>query len=157
MDNSPIAKTLGRLPSGLFVLTVHHQGQETGMLASWVMQAGFDPPMVSVAVRKGRYVAKWIDAGAPFALNLLSEGDKATLRHFARGFEPGEPAFDGVEILRTSRGVPVLPATVGYLECKMASRVDSGDHCIFLAQVSNGSCAEKLRPMVHIRNNGLRY
>ena len=29
---------LGRIPSGLFVLTLRHGGRETGMLASWVQQ-----------------------------------------------------------------------------------------------------------------------
>ncbi|MBI3469346.1 MAG: flavin reductase family protein, partial [Planctomycetes bacterium] len=36
----PIGPILGRLPSGVFILTARDGTDETGMLASWVMQAG---------------------------------------------------------------------------------------------------------------------
>ena len=51
-----LAAALGRIPSGLFVLTATSGGAETGMLASWVQQCSFDPPQVTVAVNKERDV-----------------------------------------------------------------------------------------------------
>ena len=84
---------LGRVPSGIFILTVGSGDQATGMLASWVMQAGFEPAMVSVAIKQGRYVNDWITAGQPFVLNLVGEDSGHFLKHFGRGFEPGEAAF----------------------------------------------------------------
>jgi hypothetical protein len=54
------ARALGRIPSGLFILTARFEDQSTGMLASWVQQVSFDPPLVSVAVKKGRFVANWL-------------------------------------------------------------------------------------------------
>ena len=48
-----IGAVLGRVPSGVFILTASDgQGKETGMLASWVQQAGFDPPCDTVAVNQ---------------------------------------------------------------------------------------------------------
>ena len=73
-----------------------HGGRSTGMLASWVQQAGFDPPMLTVAVRRDRYVADWIAASGRFTLNQVAAGDKPLLKHFGRGFGPDEAAFDGV-------------------------------------------------------------
>src|SRR6476646_2144 len=95
---SPPMTLLGRIPSGIYILTARHAEQETGMLASWVMQAGFDPPMVSVAVRQGRYVGQWLTAGSPFVLNVVAQGQKSLLSHFGRGFELGQPAFEGLRI-----------------------------------------------------------
>ena len=157
MTDSPVAQALGRLPSGLFILTIRHDEQETGMLSSWVMQAGFEPPAVSVAVRHGRYVADWLMAGASFVLNLLPEREKSMLRHFARGFEPGEPAFEGVPIERSSKGVPILRGMLGHLECTPTRHVDSADHHVFIANVTGGHFSDGHRPMVHIRHSGLRY
>ncbi len=148
---------LGRVPSGIFILTVRHGEQETGMLASWVMQAGFEPPMVTVAVKQGRYVADWLDAGAVFALNVVAEDDKQLLKHFGRGFEPGQPAFEGIAVSRTERGTPVLDVAVGHLECVATGHVDSGDHRVFLARVEAGALANEARPMVHVRKSGLHY
>ena len=51
-DTKSLDPVLGRVPSGIFILTVGTGDRATGMLASWVMQAGFEPPMVTVAVKQ---------------------------------------------------------------------------------------------------------
>lgn len=162
MTHSALAAVLGRIPSGIFILTAREstvpQSRETGMLASWVMQAGFEPPMVTVAVGKKRYLADWLSNGEPFALNLVGHEQNSLLKHFGKGFEPGVPAFEGLEISRSPAGLPVLSGSLGYLECKPLSHVDSGDHRIMLAEVlSSELFDEETRPMVHLRKNGLHY
>ncbi len=148
---------MGRVTSGIYILTIGQGDRATGMLASWVMQAGFEPPMVTVAVRKGRYVAEWLAAGEPFVLNVVGEAQKHLLRHFGKGFEPGEPAFEGVETRIADNGVPALADSLGYLQCEPVSHVDSGDHHIFLAKVTAGAMLSDASPMVHIRKTGAHY
>jgi flavin reductase (DIM6/NTAB) family NADH-FMN oxidoreductase RutF len=157
MSASQLEAVLGRVPSGLFVLTIAHEAGESGMLASWVMQAGFQPPMLTVAVKQGRYVSDWLTTRAPFVLNLLRDDQKSLLSHFGRGFEPGEAAFTGLNIHHTADRVPVLSDSLGYLECRPKSHVDSGDHRIFLAEIVAGHLASEGQPYVHIRKNGMRY
>ena len=55
---------LGRVPSGLFILTARVGDRETGMLASWVQQCSFDPPQVSAAFARDRWVLDWLTDGA---------------------------------------------------------------------------------------------
>ena len=148
---------LGRVPSGIFILTVGSGERATGMLASFVMQGGFEPPMVSVAVKLGRYVCDWITEGQPFVLNVVGEGQSKFLKHFSKGFEPGAPAFEGLSISHCPRGVPILNDAVGHLECEPVSHVDSGDHRVFLARVVRGKLLRDLPPMVHIRSSGAKY
>jgi flavin reductase (DIM6/NTAB) family NADH-FMN oxidoreductase RutF len=154
----PFDPVLGRVPSGIYILTIGAGERATGILTSWVMQAGFEPPMVSVAVRHGRYVGEWITAGQPFVLNLIGEENTELRKHFSRGFEPGQPAFDGLAISHCPRGVPVLNDAIGYLECEPVRHVDSGDHRIFLANVVRGKLNNaSARPVVHIRKSGGSY
>src|SRR5918999_987649 len=47
-----VGKALGRVPSGVFILTAAHNGESAAMMASWVQQAAFDPPAVSIAMAK---------------------------------------------------------------------------------------------------------
>jgi flavin reductase (DIM6/NTAB) family NADH-FMN oxidoreductase RutF len=149
---------LARVPSGIFILTVGTGARATGMLSSWVMQAGFEPPMISVAVKQGRYVGDWITAGEPFVLNLVGESQSHFLKHFGKGFQPGEPAFEGLATMHCARGVPILKEAVGYLECEPAGHVDSGDHRVFLAKVVRGKLHDAdAEPMVHIRKSGKNY
>jgi flavin reductase (DIM6/NTAB) family NADH-FMN oxidoreductase RutF len=149
---------LGRVPSGVFILTIGTGTRATGMLASWVMQAAFEPPMVSVAVKQGRYVCEWLTAGEPFVLNLVGESQKQFLKHFGKGFKPGEPAFEGLEVTHCARGVPILKEAIGHIECEPAGHVDSSDHRIFLAKVVRGKMNDgDGKPMVHIRTSGTKY
>lgn len=149
---------LGRVPSGIFILTIGRDERATGMLASWVMQAGFEPPCVTVAVKRGRYVAEWLAAGEPFVLNVVGEKQSQLLKHFGKGFEPSEAAFDGLDVEVAGNGVPALVGVVGRLECLPVSHVDSGDHLIFLATVTGGALTStELSPMVHIRKSGGNY
>jgi flavin reductase (DIM6/NTAB) family NADH-FMN oxidoreductase RutF len=158
MTKKAFNPVLGRVPSGIFILTVGVGARATGMLSSWVMQAGFDPPMISVAVRLGRYVCDWITAGQPFVLNLVGESQSDLLKHFGKGFEPGAPAFDGLAITHCARGVPVLKDALGHLECEPVRHVDSGDHRIFLANVVRGKLNHAdAQPMVHVRKSGTNY
>ncbi len=148
---------LGRVPSGIFVLTIGTGERATGMLASWVMQSGFEPPMVSVAVKQGRYICDWINEGQPFVLNLVGEGQNQFLKHFAKGFEPGAAAFEGIATENCRTGVPMLSDAIGHLECEPAGYVDSGDHRVFLARVVRGALVGDGKPMVHVRKSGARY
>lgn len=157
MPDNPIAPILGRIPSGIFILTALHESQETGMLSSWVQQAGFDPPMVSVALRLDRFVTRWLTNEAPFVLNVIRADQTHLLKHFGKGFEPGEDAFAGLDLERDSRGVPVLADSLGHLECEVTTFADSGDHRVFLAQVIGGRFSGDGQPLVHIRKNGTHY
>ncbi|MDA7978413.1 MAG: flavin reductase family protein [Pirellulales bacterium] len=151
------AAALGRLPSGIFVLTAKSGADETGMLASWVQQAGFEPPMVTVAIKLGRYVGDWLEQGEEFILNALPEKSHL-MKHFGRGFEPGEPAFTGVNIDRArENGPPILTEALAYLVCRGSKAIDSGDHRIYLAEVTGGATLRDEKPAVHIRKNGLHY
>jgi flavin reductase (DIM6/NTAB) family NADH-FMN oxidoreductase RutF len=150
-------ETLGRLPSGLFVLTVRQGLLETGMLASWVMQAGFDPPALTVAIRQERYVRTWITEGCPFVLNMLAPGQRALVRRFSRGFPPGGHSFSDIQVDRTESGIAILRESIGYLECQPDGHIDSGDHRVFLARVIGGKLFGSEAPVVHIRKSGLHY
>lgn len=157
MSLTALEQALGAVPSGIYILTIGTGSRATGMLASWVMQAGFDPPTITVAVNQSRYVTEWLTAGEPFNLNLVGEGQTALLKHFGRGFEPESPAFEGLECKPCKRGVPILSGAIGHLECEPTCHVDSADHRIFVARVVRGKLQAEAKPMVHIRKSGKRY
>jgi flavin reductase (DIM6/NTAB) family NADH-FMN oxidoreductase RutF len=156
-DEDSLAAALGRVPSGLFVLTARDGDRETGMLSSWVQQCSFDPPQVSVAVRKGRDILDWLAEGRPFVVNVIPEGGKALVAHFGNGFEPGEPAFEGLQVCRERETPPVLLASLAYLECRVVAHLDAGDHVLVIGRVVAGAVLHDGKPTVHVRKNGLKY
>ncbi len=160
MTNSSeaIGEALGRVPSGIFILTVGYEGRSTGMLASWVQQAGFDPPMVTVAVRRDRFVGEWIEKSGRFALNQVAAGQKHLLKHFGRGFDPGDSAFEGVDLRGHFHESPLLSSALCSLGAEMAGHIDGGDHRIYLGRIVAGERFDPQgEPMVHLRKTGLHY
>jgi flavin reductase (DIM6/NTAB) family NADH-FMN oxidoreductase RutF len=156
-----IGPVLGRTPSGVFILTASDgDGQETGMLASWVQQASFDPPAVTVAVNSKRYINDWLQKSPQIALNLVGESQSVFLKHFGRGFEPDQPAFEGLKTGKAANGATVLDDALGYLAGEVTAKMEAGDHVIYQVQITAASSGDKLeseKPMVHIRKNGFNY
>jgi flavin reductase (DIM6/NTAB) family NADH-FMN oxidoreductase RutF len=148
---------LGRVPSGLFVLTVRRGEAETGMLASWVQQCAFDPPHISVALRRGRPILDWLDEGSAFTLNILDQSQTDMVAHFGRGFELNQPAFTELELIRPLGSAPILVEAVAYIECKVAGRWTVADHEVYLGQVVGGRVLSEGQPMVHVRKSGAHY
>ncbi|MEO0531423.1 MAG: flavin reductase family protein [Planctomycetota bacterium] len=156
-ESTGLYPALGRLPSGISILTIGSGDTATGMLVSWVQQAAFEPPMITLTVKKGRPVSDRLDAGEPFVLNVVGEGDKQFLKHFGKGFEPGEPAFEGIELAETAIGVPALAGAIAHLECRAEGGVDAADHRVLVAHVTGGTLLSETKPMVHLRKRGDHY
>ena len=153
----PWTKALGRVSSGMYVLSLKHGDDETGMLASWVVQAAFTPPMVTAAIGNERPVKAWLTPGAKVVLNVLAENDKAPLVHFAKGFAPGDKAFEGIEVKRDLADAPVLACAIAWMECEIAGHVEAGDHTVYAMKVIKGDLLSDKEPALHVRHTGLHY
>lgn len=152
-----LAAALGRIPSGLFVVTARSGEAETGMLGSWVQQCSFDPPQLTVALRRDRDVNAWLTPGTAFTVNILDDGQTDMVAHFGRGFALGEPAFTGLEVERPGGAPPVLSEALAYLECRVEGRFPAGDHELLVGRVVAGRVLGDGKPMVHVRKSGLHY
>ncbi|MCE9531753.1 MAG: flavin reductase family protein [Planctomycetes bacterium] len=156
-EQKSLAAALGRIPSGLFILTFRHGRDETAMLASWVQQCSFEPPQIVIAMNAKRFVLDWLVDGAPITVNILGEGQKEIMSHFGKGFEPGQAAFDGIDVERHGKSAVFLPAAHAVLDCRVSSRAPAGDHILIVAQVVAGRVQNEGRPGVHVRRSGLHY
>lgn len=150
-----IGAAIGRLPSGCHILTVARRGQSTGVLVSWVQQAAFDPPSISVCLRRGRPVQVLLEESGRFLLNVLGENVTEMMRHFGRGFSLEEDAFRGLDVFATPFG-PGLGRCAAQLGCELSGSLPVGDHVLYVARVAAGA-ADGQNPYVHLRRNGLSY
>jgi flavin reductase (DIM6/NTAB) family NADH-FMN oxidoreductase RutF len=151
------AAALGKIPSGLFILTVADDPEPTGLLVSWVQQCSFDPPQITVAIRPERHVSTLLTNETSFVLNQLASGQKNLLSHFGKGFNRGEPAFAGIATRSNADGVPIIGEALGYLDCFVVGRVSAGDHDLIIGQIDGGQLLTEGHAYVHFRRNGLNY
>lgn len=153
-----VGSALAQIPQGLFILTARHEDRRTGMLASWVQQVSFEPPMVSVAVAKGRAIMPLISESRYFCLCQIPTSEKILLRKFAAGVDVGDDPFLGFELTHpTVPGLPILTNSLSFLECEVACHVDvEGDHDLFVGLVKAGGYNGG-EPVVHLRTDGFKY
>lgn len=153
-----IGKALGRIPSGVYVLTARNGGSTSAMLASWVQQAAFDPPAVSVALAKDRPIANIIRASHRYALSILPQDDTSLMKKYARGIAADADPFEGVKTKSSPCGIPVLADALGYLELRLLDICDFGaDHELFMGEVLEGEIFRDGSAFAHQRGNGFHY
>ena len=156
-DRKELGAALGKVSSGMFIVTAADDDARTGILASWVQQASFEPPMITVAVKKGRKIEEFLKEDAPFAVNVIGETGKRLIQRFVKGVEPDQDLFEGLEVSKGESGAPVVDEALAYLECKVRGTLDAGDHTVYTGEVISGKLLSDGPPRVHVRESGLHY
>ena len=159
----PTLQALGRVLGSLCVLTASKGKDENNvkgaMLASWVSQASFSPPGLSISVAKDRSVESLLQKGDSFALNILSEKDfREPLKRFTKPFSPGEDRFEGLDIELTPNDQVIIPESLAWLDASVKDRMECGDHWVIYAEVLHGNILKSdSLTAVHHRKSGANY
>lgn len=151
-----IGEAIGRIPSGCSILTVEYDGRSTGVLVSWVQQAAFEPPTVTVCLKHGRAVVELIEGSQRFLLNVIGKDPSAMFKHFGRGYSLEADAFAGLATRATDFG-PLIESCIAHLGCEVSNKVPVGDHDLYVAEVVAAESKEGEESYTHLRRNGLTY
>ncbi|MEH2400537.1 diflavin flavoprotein [Nostoc sp.] len=157
--NTELEKALGRISTGLYIITAKKGEIQSAMLASWVTQASLEPLGVAIAVSKDRAIESLMHVGDRFVLNVLEEAKyQGLMKHFLKRFAPGADRFAGVKTYPANNESPVLAEALAYMECEITSRMDCGDHWVIYSTVQTGRVA-KLNALTaaHHRKIGNHY
>ena len=161
--SNPAVLALGRVVGSLCVLTTRKGSGESqlsgAMVASWVSQASFTPPGLTVAVAKDRAVEALLHVGDSFALNVLASGrESGPMKQFLQPFAPGADRFAGLDLEESPGGQPILPDALAWLDCSVKQRMECGDHWLIYAQVGSGALLDgEATTAVHQRRSGANY
>jgi flavin reductase (DIM6/NTAB) family NADH-FMN oxidoreductase RutF len=156
---SPLARALGRVPTGLYVVTTTAEdGAPLGFVGSFVVQVGFDPPSVCVAVGHGRAPLAAMRATKRFALSILDAHSAKAMGAFFKRYEGEDTPFDHVAHAPASGdGPPVLTEALAWLDCRVTGEHELADHVVVFGAVTAGGQTREGDPSVHLRKNGLGY
>lgn len=149
IHSTTFKNTMSRFASGVTVITTHHQGELHGMTASSFCSVSLDPPLVLVCVARHLYSHQLIEKSGVFAVNLLAANQLDWGMRFA-GMNPEiEDRFAGIEFKAAVTDSPVLPGTLGWVDCKLRHAYDGGDHTIFVGEVVAGETSQDDDPLLY--------
>ena len=156
-EGSPLARALGRIPSGLFVVSTLRDGKPVGFLGSFVMQMGFAPPTVCVGVGKSRPQLEDMRRSGRFALSILDSPSRSLMSAFLRKLPAGASPFDGLSVRSAGSGSPVLTEALAWVDCRITGEYETPDHVTVFGEVVEGEILREGPPSMHVRKNGLDY
>jgi flavorubredoxin/flavin reductase (DIM6/NTAB) family NADH-FMN oxidoreductase RutF len=154
-----VEQAVGRIVGSLSIVTTQQEDVSSAMLASWVSQATFSPPGLTVAVAKDRAIESLLHSGGKFVLNILEQGKHIPImKQFLKPFAPGENRFSGVNMETANNGCPILTDGLAYLECTVNNRMECGDHWLIYATIDSGKVFNSTGvTAIHHRKSGSHY
>ncbi|MBI3398823.1 MAG: flavin reductase [Deltaproteobacteria bacterium] len=146
-----ISEALHRITHGVYVISTKHGKKVNAMTAAWVARASFVPPLVTVAIGKMRYSHDLIQDGGVFAINILGRDAISTGKHFGLTTGSKVDKFSDVSYDIKATGSPILKDAIAWLDCKVVSHHDAGDHTLFIGEVLDGGVLKDEEPIVYKR------
>ncbi|WP_300465359.1 flavin reductase family protein [Desulfobacula sp.] len=143
----------GHMTYGIYVLTARFDDTINGMIASWVTQVSYDPPMIMVAVHPNRYSHGLIEKSHAFALHVLDCSQKEMLKRF-KGPDPAQK-FSGIPWDTGKTGAPILKNCMAWFELKVKERHDPGNHTLFIGEVINSGTKIPGTPLCTLDYDGM--
>jgi flavin reductase len=130
-------RAMGSFATGVTIITVDLDGEVHGMTANAFASVSLDPPLVLVCVDHAARTHAHLHARKRFGINVLAVDQRAVSEYYAQTVEEqvGQQAVARFD--RTIHGTPVLQGALTYLECRLQSAHDAGDHTIFIAEVED--------------------
>lgn len=114
------------------VTTTDAQGKPLGFTANSFASVSLDPPLLLVQIAKTSANYPTFASASGFAVNILSEGQKAISTTFAR---PVPDRFAGLDWQPGPQGAPILPDVAAWFDCTLHQMVEAGDHAILIGRV----------------------
>jgi flavin reductase (DIM6/NTAB) family NADH-FMN oxidoreductase RutF len=132
-------KAMGCFATGVTIITLDLDGEVHGMTANAFASVSLDPMLVLVCVDQSARTHDHLHAKKRFGINILGEHQRVISEYYARPVRAHEHAEEeaGARFDRTAQGTPILNGALAYLECRLKSAEDAGDHTIFIAEVED--------------------
>lgn len=174
MDNTAnatdLTTVLEKMTNGLYIVTtrkkaINMETRNEDYLAAgtvaWATQSSFEPPMVTIALRKDSDLAETVAKSYQFSLHILGLDQKDMAKDFAEDskIDRVHQKINGYDFHNgLSTNLPVINGTIGYLECDLKEIYkNEGDHILFTGEVIGGEIHNEEAQPLHEWRTGMRY
>ena len=151
MDEN-ILKNMARLTYGIYVLTTRFEDTVNGMIASWVSQVSYEPPLILAAVHPNRFSHELLQQSGHFVLHILAREQKDLLGRFK--CPDLNKKFQSLRWKEGLTGCPVLDDCIGYLECRIVRHLAPGNHSLFIGEVMSARFNAEDTPLCTLDYDG---
>jgi 3-hydroxy-9,10-secoandrosta-1,3,5(10)-triene-9,17-dione monooxygenase reductase component len=145
---------MGHFATGVTIVAAVTDDGPTGFTCQSFAALSLDPPLILIC--PGKTSTSWpkIEAAGHFCVNMLAQDQEELCRTFATS---GADKFSGVGWTPgPSTGAPVLTGALAWVECRLESTLDGGDHVIAVGRVLELTVADG-KPLLFYRGGYGRF
>lgn len=153
-DSAQFRTVLGHFPTGVTVITAAPDGNPVGLAVGSFSSVSLDPPLV--AFFPGKSSSSWpqIEAAGSFCVNILADDQEDLCRRFA---SKEEDKFAGLGWSAAGSGSPLLSGALAWIDCRIESVVEAGDHYCVMGRVLDLGVAHDGGPLLFFRGGYGRF
>ena len=149
MDAKAISQLFQRIDREVWVVTAAHAGRRGGLVATFVAPSSIVPemPRIIMGIAKTHETWKLIEGSGAFAAHLIEPAQAELVWRFGLTSSRDVDKFAGLEVDRAATGSPILRDALAWLDCRVETRMDTGDRTIYLGAVCEGASKSDARPL----------
>ena len=149
MNANPATGVFERVVREVWIVTAAHGEHRGGLAATFVNPASIVPamPRVVAGISKAHETWKLIEASGSFAAHLVDESQLELVWQFGLQSSREADKFAGVESRTATTGSPILVDAIAWIDCRVESRLDTGDRTIYLAEVVEAAVLREATPL----------
>jgi flavin reductase (DIM6/NTAB) family NADH-FMN oxidoreductase RutF len=157
MDAATKKTVLRLFTYGLYAITIKDGEQVHGMIANWLTQVSFEPPMIALAVEHDSHMRTLIDMHGCFAISVLETGQRELAGQLGKSYAKHPDKFKAIDWKPGPvTGSPLLDAGLAWVECRVTQELISGDHILYLSEVVEVGHNREGTPLT-LKETGFRY
>ena len=132
LDQRAFRDALGHYASGITIIAGHDGNEPLGFTCQSFFSVSVAPPLISFSVKADSSTFPRIRETGKFSVNVLAQTQRALSDQFAR---KGQDRWAGVTWKMTALRNPVIAGTLMWLDCKIFTEHQVGDHSLVIGEV----------------------
>jgi flavin reductase ActVB len=158
----PTTEALDLIPTGLFIVTAAHEGQDNWQFVQRGLGVTAGPPtIVLVALSPGNRTTELLDASGEFGFMICSleqgRGVRAVSRMSGHTVEDKFAAAGFVRVPATRIEAPLIAGAFATMECQVRAKYPAGDRVIYVGEVLTMRHNADTEPTVHYVKKIFRF
>ena len=125
---------MSHFTTGVAVITTQHQGKPVGVTINTLTSVSLTPPLVLFCLGKRRVVFPAFFESPHCAIHILSSSQEDLCKSFAHS---SSHPWERMTYEMSKSGCPLIPHSLGILQCRREQTYAGGDHAIFLNHVED--------------------
>ena len=148
-------EVLRMMSYGVYILTTKYDEEYSAATITWVSQASFEPPMLSVCLKRNSGAYLLVKKRREFILHMLNDKQKDFASKFFSTTVKNNQELNGQKF-ELINDLPILNAAPSYVCCSVLEILENGDHPLFLCLIKKVEFKKNAKPL-DLNATGWKY